>query len=165
MTQPDEQRELCREKALKLLEARPHSVAEIRRKLINARKFTRDHIEQVIADLLRLDILNDQHFAEAMVDYLKTTNIGQTKATFKLIQKGLDRQLVQNTIKELWNEGEDNDRTRALNAAEIKWKTLRKRDEPDFKKRQLLARFLASRGFASNAIGSAIRKIADNTQD
>ena len=82
--------ELCREKALRLLENSPHSVRGLKQKLFNAGKFTTQDIQTVIDDLLKAGLLDDAMFAANYIDYLKTTGIGRFKAIFKLKSKGVE---------------------------------------------------------------------------
>ena len=154
--------ELCREKALRLLENSPHSVRGLKRKLYNANKFTTQDIQTVIDDLLKAKLLDDRQFAENAIDYLKTTGIGRFKAIFKLKTKGVPQDIIQEIMEKRWETGDDDESARAVNVARQKWRSLQsKKDWPDIKKLQAVARFLASRGFSP----SVIRRILDDLKD
>lgn len=150
--------ELCREKALRLLENSPHSVQGLKRKLFNAGKFTTQDIQTVIDDLLKAGLLDDAMFAANYIDYLKTTGIGRFKAIFKLKSKGVPQNIVKEAMEKYWGMDES-DAERAAEAARIKWRSLKnKKDWPDVKKLQAVARFLAGRGFSP----SVIRQVLDD---
>lgn len=142
--------EECREKALKILEMRPHSVAELRRKLQNKRKFSAEHIETILADFLQVGLLDDRDFARTCCDTLKgAAPIGRRRAQQKLLAHGLHPDLVKQTLDDCWtsSEPDDSDEARALQAARQKWRSLKRQKRLLLQKRQSLARFLVSRGF------------------
>ena len=150
--------ELCREKALRLLENSPHSVRGLKQKLFNAGKFTTQDIQTVIDDLLKAGLLDDAMFAANYIDYLKTTGIGRFKAIFKLKSKGVPQNIVKEAMEKYWGKDES-DAERAAEAARIKWRSLKnKKDWPDVKKLQAVARFLGGRGFSP----SVIRQVLDD---
>lgn len=150
--------ELCREKALRLLENSPHSVRGLKQKLYKAGKFTSKDIQTVIDDLLKAKLLDDRQFAETAIDYLKTTGIGRFKAVFKLKTKGVPQDIIQEAIGKKWETEDDGDSERAAIVAKQKWRSLQsKKDWPEIKKIQAVARFLAGRGFSP----SVIRQILD----
>lgn len=157
---PSESLEDCREKALRLLENSPHSVCGLKRKLFNAKKFSSQDIQTVIDDLLKAKLLDDAQFAANYIDYLKTTGIGRFKAVFKLKSKGVSPDIIQEAMEKQWETGDDDDDSeRASEAAKIKWRSLKnKKDWPDIKKIQAVARFLAGRGFSP----SIIRHVVDD---
>ncbi|MBO7092600.1 MAG: regulatory protein RecX [Victivallales bacterium] len=151
--------ENCREKALRLLENSPHSVAALKRKLFNAGKFTAQDIKTVIDDLLKARLLDDAQFAANYIDYLKTTGIGRFKAVFKLKTKGVPQHIIQEAMEKHWGT-EESDDERAAEAAKIKWRSLKyKKDWPEIKKLQAIARFLANRGFSMDIIHSVVKEI------
>ena len=150
--------ELCREKALRLLENSPHSVRGLKQKLYKAGKFTSKDIQTVIDNLLKAKLLDDRQFAETAIDYLKTTGIGRFKAIFKLKTKGVPQDIIQEAIGKKWETEDDGDSERAAIVAKQKWRSLQaKKDWPEIKKLQAVARFLAGRGFSP----SVIRQILD----
>ena len=152
--------ELCREKALRLLENSPHSVRGLKRKLYNAGKFTTQDIQTVIDDLLKAKLLDDRQFAENAIDYLKTTGIGHFKAIFKLKTKGVPQDIIQEIMEKRWETGDDGESERAASVAKQKWQSLQsKKDWPEIKKLQDVARFLANRGFSMDIIHSVVNEL------
>ena len=151
--------EPCREKALRLLENSPHSVAGLKRKLFNAGKFTAQDIRTVIDDLLKAGLLDDEMFAANYIDYLKTTGIGRIKAVFKMRTKGVPQPVIQEAMEKHWGTDEG-DNERAVEAAKIKWRSLKtKKDWPEIKKLQAVARFLANRGFSMDIVHSVVNEL------
>ncbi len=151
--------ESCREKALRLLENSPHSVRGLKQKLYKTGKFTSKDIQTVIDDLLKAKLLDDRQYAETAIDYLKTTGIGRFKAIFKLKTKGVPQDIIQEAMEKLWETKEEEDLNRAATVAKQKWQSLQsKKDWPDIKKLQAVARFLSGRGFSP----SIIRLILDD---
>lgn len=151
--------ESCREKALRLLENSPHTVRGLKQKLYKTGKFMSKDIQTVIDDLLKAKLLDDRQYAETAIDYLKTTGIGRFKAIFKLKTKGVPQDIIQETMEKLWETKEGEDLNRAATVAKQKWQSLQsKKDWPDIKKLQAVARFLAGRGFSP----SIIRLILDD---
>ena len=151
--------ETCREKALRLLENSPHSVSGLKRKLFNAGKFTAQDIKTVIDDLLKARLLDDAQFAANYIDYLKTTGIGRFKAVFKLKNKGVPQHIIQEAMEKYWGT-EEGDDERAAEAAKIKWRSLKtKKDWPEIKKLQAVARFLAGRGFPMDVIRRVLERL------
>ena len=130
----------------------------LKQKLFNAGKFTTQDIQTVIDDLLKAGLLDDAMFAANYIDYLKTTGIGRFKAIFKLKSKGVPQNIVKEAMEKYWGMDES-DAERAAEAARIKWRSLKnKKDWPDVKKLQAVARFLAGRGFSP----SVIRQVLDD---
>ena len=107
----------------------------------------------VIDDLLKAGLLDDAMFAANYIDYLKTTGIGRIKAVFKLKNKGVPQDIIQEAMGKNWGMDDGDDDQRAIQAAKSKWQSLKnKKDWPDIKKRQAVARFLAGRGFPMDVI-------------
>ena len=150
--------EACREQALKLLDIRPHAEAELRRKLARSGKHATADIQAVMADLRRLGLVDDRAFARLYCESLKGQGIGRLKAQLKMRQRGLTAQVVQETLESQWEADEGEEEERAMTAAERKWRSLARSGKPLLNMRQSLARFLASRGYPSNVIGSIMNR-------
>lgn len=149
--------EACREQALKLLEYRPHAIAELKQKLIQRKKYPTNVIQQVIADLINVNLLNDKDFAILFCQSLQASSspIGRVKAQLKLRQKGVPQTIIQEVFDTEWND-QDDELQRALTAARQKWTSLARKNEEHFLRKQKLARFLASRGFQSQIISKVL---------
>ncbi len=140
--------------AFTMLARRIHSEKEVRDKL-RKKKFPPETIEQVIARLYEMNLLNDAHFAGALVrDKLKRTPIGKSALKSKLLQKGIAKETIDNVL----SETDLNSEELCMKAAEKKLKTLAK--EPDARKRkQKLSQFLMRRGFDWETINSTLRTL------
>jgi len=138
--------------AFTMLARRIHSEKEVREKL-RKKKFPPETIEQVIARLYEMNLLNDAHFAGALVrDKLKRTPIGKSALKSKLLQKGIAKE----TIDDVLGETDLNSEELCMKAAEKKLKSLAK--EPDKQKRkQKLSQFLMRRGFDWETIRTTFR--------
>lgn len=162
MPEPLPPLEACRENALNLLDIRPHAIAELKRKLFQRRKYTAQDIQTVIQDLIRARLLDDNAFARLFCESMKnaTPPIGRFKAQLKLQAKGVPQDIIQNALAAIWDTDDSPESERALAAARRKWDSLSRPSarppEPTVKKRQKLARFLASRGFSPDIISAVI---------
>ncbi len=140
--------------AFTILARRIHSEKEVRQKL-REKKFPAEIIEKVITRLYEMNLLNDAHFAGALVrDKLKRTPIGKSALKSKLFQKGIAKE----TIDDVLSETDLNSEELCTKAAERKLKTLAK--EPDAQKRkQKLVQFLMRRGFEWETIRNTLRTL------
>ena len=148
--------EACREQALKLLELRLHGEAELRRKLMQRRKHAMADIQAVMADLVRIGLVDDRAFARMFCESLKESGAGRLKARSKMRLKGLSEELVQETLEQYWAADGEEETDRALALARRKWRALVRSGRPLLAIRQSLARFLAGRGFSADVIGTVL---------
>lgn len=165
--------EKCREKALRLLEMRPHASGELRQKLRRNRDFTAAIIEAIISDFTRVGLLNDRQFIALYCEEQKnaSTPPGRFKVAFALRRKGLPPDLIQEVMTQAWDQhdggfkdDDDDDDVppelaRALRAAAQKWQALCRREAPSPQLRAKLMRFLAGRGFAGDIIRQAMDRV------
>jgi len=88
------------EKALKFLEIRLHTEAELRRKL-RLRGVGRDIVDKVIARLFEYGYINDLQFAEVYLDNLIRFKVfGYYMLMKKLLERGVDRGMVEKLLQE-----------------------------------------------------------------
>ncbi len=140
--------------AFTMLARRIHSEKQVRDKL-RKKKFPHETIEKVIARLYEMNLLNDAHFASALVrDKLKRTPIGKSALKSKLAQKGIAKE----TIDSVLNETDLNSEALCMKAAKKKLKTLQKEPDPR-KRKQKLAQFLMRRGFDWETIRATLRAL------
>jgi regulatory protein len=149
--------EACRDKACRLLETRQHSVAELRRKL--QRTQPPEAIEAAIAELLAMGLLNDSSFARAYAEW-RFQGMGASRIRQELRRRGVADEVVADTLAEFRelhaDTGAELERMRELAAR--KWRGIR--DLSDLRKAQAkVARFLAARGFPSDAIWKVIGEL------
>jgi len=137
--------------ALRKLEVRPHSTAEMIRKL--EEKFPEDRgiILKVIEEMERVNLLNDRQFTEEFVHHLIQKPIGRIKIMVETRKKGLDQDLVDQMLEnENWSEEES-----AKKALDEKERTLGEADKR--KRKQKLVNFLRNRGFKDSVIYKALK--------
>jgi len=152
----------CRKKALDLLSRRPHSIFELNQKLMRNRQFSKDNVRTVIEELKSLNYLNDEDFCRLYVDdavRLRPEH-GPGKIKQKLLAKGLDRTLIDATIREFSKEP-DEEYGIVKELAHKKWQTYPKHIE-FLKKKSRLYRFLAGRGFASSVVSRVMKEFTYN---
>jgi regulatory protein len=139
--------------AFNALARRIRSEREIRDKL-RKKKFPLDIIDQVVARLYEMKLLNDSEFAGALVrDRLKRAPIGKAALKTKLFQKGVAKETIETALNEVDLRADE----LCLKAAEKKLKSLQR--EPDAQKRkQKLSQFLMRRGFDWETVNNAVRK-------
>lgn len=135
------------EYAASLLGVRMYSTAELRRKMYD-REYSGAEIRQVIEDFTRKGYLNDALYAESLCSMHTARGDGKRKIAGKLRTKGIDPEIIEETLRQL-----DND----LPEEDAAWQALQKKRitllrEPDEQKRKEKAvRYLAGRGFSASA--------------
>jgi regulatory protein len=142
------------DRALTLLEFRPRSVAELRRKLIQ-RGEPADEVERVLARLIDQRLLDDAEFAR---QFARTKVQGSGASRWRILQelarKGVARDVADRAVQTLV-EAEGIDPADAVHrVAEKKWKSLDQLD--DLTRRRRLYAFLARRGFNPEEIRGAL---------
>ncbi|NJO04150.1 MAG: regulatory protein RecX [Chloroflexaceae bacterium] len=140
--------------ALRYLQSRPRSTAEVRLKL-QQKQFAAPVIDAAIARLTELELLNDEAFARFWVENRQTHRPrGVALVRTELLRKGIDRTIIDHTMADEDLHGDDSERALALARG-----VLRKyQDAPDraaFQRR--LGGYLQRRGF----LFATIRPILD----
>src|SRR5688500_10121232 len=117
------------DQALRLLEFRPRSVAELRRKLLQ-KGAPRAEIDEVVAKLCSQKLLDDADFAHQFARS-KVLGAGASKRRIvqELTRKGVARGVADQAVEGL-QENEGIDPAAAIHrVAEKKWKSLAKLDD------------------------------------
>ena len=141
------------DKALNILTRRQHCREELRRKLFQ-KKFSSSLISSVLAELERLNLVNDETFALDYMNELKTKGYGPYKIKKSLSNKGLSQELIKNVIGDANNPEEELEFARE--AMNKKLRSLKNEKDP-LKKRGKLFRFLAARGFSGQIISILLK--------
>lgn len=140
------------ESALRKLETRPHSKAELTAKLREKFPGERGLTLKVIEEMERVQLLSDRRFTEQYVHHLIQKPIGRFKIMMETRKKGLDDDAVEQALLDAgWNEDEA-----ARQAIEAKSRLLSGEDER--KKRQKLVNFLKNRGFKDSTIYKILKE-------
>ena len=140
------------ESALRKLEIRPHSTAEMIKKLEEKFPDERGTILKVIEEMERVNLLNDRRFTEQFVHHLIQKPIGRIKIIVETRRRGLNQELVDQMLEnENWSEEES-----AKKALEEKKRFLNETD--DRKRKQKLVNFLRNRGFKDSVIYNCLNR-------
>jgi regulatory protein len=131
--------------AYRLLAARPHTRAEIRRKL-SRKGCDSETITAVLSELREKGYLNEDDMALRWAQALVRDKLwGPLKISAYLTQKGIGREIIDQVQRQLWQE---------IDEPDIAAQALRKRfgGRDDESLRAKKAAFLRSRGFAADVI-------------
>ena len=140
----------AREDALRLLEYRQRSVNELARRLA-AKGHSQDVIEEVIAGLRRVDLLDDAAFSKQWVrSRLAQRPTGRRGLNWELRRKGIPNDLIDEALQEISDEDE---LEAALKAIHGKLKTAT--SDPSGEKRRLVS-LLRRRGFGWETVSTAL---------
>ncbi|MCM8543084.1 MAG: recombination regulator RecX [Lentisphaeraceae bacterium] len=152
----------CRRKAMDLLSSRPLSVYQLKQKLLHSSKFSSVSVQAILKEMEELKYLDDEEYCLLYVEesFRLRPEHGPGKIKQKLLSRGLDRALIDATIREFSQEPEEEYET-AKALALKKWSSYP--DRIDFmKKKSRLYRFLAGRGFSSHVVGQVMRNFTFN---
>lgn len=133
-----------------------HCAADIRSKILK-QGFSQDEAEKMIAYLSSNKYIDDNRYARAFaVDKVRFSGWGKMKVRIGLLAKGMSESVISQALDYI----PEKDYYEALNKAlQAKARSL---SLADVKDRQKLYRHLASRGFESQYIVSAIRQMIKN---
>ena len=94
----------CREAALRLLDAAPRPSGALRERLVG-KVYAIEVVDDVIDRLERVQLINDEAYAQSAVRYCASRLMGRRGAVMELIRKGVDRGLAQHVCDEAEAEG------------------------------------------------------------
>ena len=145
--------------ALRFLSYRPRTVKEVRDKL-REKEYSDEEINEVIADLKRSRLLNDEEFARMYVrNATQLKPVGQVLLKRKMLLLGIAPRIIDEALAETLQEIDQN--KIALDIAEKFLArgrhTARRRDL--LKDRNRLGSYLARRGFTWNVIEPILSKL------
>ncbi|MBI4948083.1 regulatory protein RecX [Candidatus Berkelbacteria bacterium] len=130
-----------------LLKNRLKSRFELERKL-KEKKYLSEDIESALKQLQEVGAIDDQKFAKAYAnDKLKYSRRGKFRISLELLQKGVDKEIINKTIKAIDNEVELKIAEELIQSKLRQWQHL----DPLVRKRRLIA-LLQRRGFGIEAI-------------
>lgn len=96
----------AKEKALYLLEYRSHSKKELADKI--SRTISREAAEAAVDKMEELGLVNDEVYGRQMAEYLlEKKGYGLRRARQELLQKGIDRELIEELLEELAPDPEE----------------------------------------------------------
>jgi len=135
-----------RERALRLLARREHSLAELGRKLA-AHVTPDDDLESLLEDLLRRKLLSDERYAESRVHSL-SRKFGAARIAHELRAQGLDKGLAE--------QASGAARATEVERAREIWRRKFRVAPKTREERARQMRFLQSRGFSFDAIRAVV---------
>lgn len=141
--------------ALRLLDRHTYTEKAIERKLTE-RGSDPETIESVLAFLKEYQYINDEQYARQYVESaLRTGKSGMRKIRYDLAEKGISRDVIDKIL----NEQEEAENS--YDESEAVLPLLEKKLKGDFSFQNLMKakRYCLSRGFSSDAIDSAVRKL------
>lgn len=136
--------EIAYQRALNLLCNRPHSEAEIHKKL-KEHEFSEDTINSVIERLRQNGLINDKNFAQAWIENRCERRPRSRRAlTYELRKRGVDPETIEQLIESVDDEEM---------AYRVATKRARKTNNLDWNEfRQMIFRHLSQRGFNLDVI-------------
>lgn len=156
-----EQLTKAKQKALNLLGYRARSRAEIAQSLRRG-GFAEDIIEDVLAYLERLGLVNDEQFSQAWVkSRLIGKGMGKQRIKWELKQKGVPNDVAEDALSEI---DEEIEYQIALDSAKRRW--AKYKDAEVNTKRRKLASFLRRQGFGWEVVSQVLGELsADNDEE
>jgi regulatory protein len=149
-----EEKKKAKERALNFLSYRDRSEKEMRTKL-NQVGFEDNIIDVVIEDLKRIKLINDEKFALTFArNKLITRPMGEFLIKQELFQKGISKDLIAQTVEEIYEKKEQ--LSIALELAYKRKKIVTNLDELKAKKR--VSDFLLRRGFSWEIVSQVIEQ-------
>jgi len=150
-----EVRQECFDYAMKYLQMRLHSTAELRRKLVR-REYGESVVDGVIADLLRMGYLDDARFAKTKaMSAAEHKHHGRRRAFVELLKAGVKKDVADAALNDVYDKTDSTAAARML--AEKKAASLKKL-EPAVARRRL-AGMLMRRGFDYETIKPVIDEV------
>lgn len=139
----DEQRKKAKDAAFYYLSYRPRTVKEVRDKL-KEKGYEGDLVEETIAVLRRLGLLDDRDFAARWVaERLRSKPRGRRVLFAELRQKGISREMAEETLSEAFGDIDE----RALAADLLRKRAARYRDVESHQAFRRMSDFLVRKGF------------------
>ena len=140
----------AKDSAYRLLSYRMRSVSEMKKRLKD-KSFSTDEIENTIDHLLKLNYLNDQEFCRAFSnEKVKLKKIGPFLLKSDLFKHGLDIELIDNCINEIYNQYNIQD----LIEFHLEKKKIIKNELLDKKDKKRLDNYLIRKGFSWELINN-----------
>ena len=145
-----------KETALKYIERSYKTESEVRKKLLD-KEYEEETIERIIEFLSNYNFINDNEYVERYLrEKLKT--YGYKYVYNKLIQKGIDRNIIERVYE---NSNKEEEETGAYELARNKYKSLIKNEETYLKAYRKLYDFLMRKGYSSNLVKSIVESVCN----
>ena len=150
------------ERAVKLLAAKPRSVAELRERLSRGKKVDEDIVETVIARLREYGYLNDERFAFSYASYkVKQKPVGRRRLERDLKLKKVESGVANEALEMVFAETSEE---QLIDEAIAKRLRIRGRPKNRQEAKSLFDHLLR-RGFAFELVSERVRSIATDYAD
>lgn len=146
-------------RSLKFLEPRLRSTKEVEGRLARY-GYAKTIINAVIADLKRLEYLDDRAFVRAWIEEKIKKGCGERRIMSELLTKRMDQALIKEELERTYNP--EDDRARALTLAQKRMVHYGYLPLPTAQRR--LAQFLIRRGYPSRVIREVCMEIFGNQE-
>ena len=159
--QRGEVRQECFDAAMKFLQQRLHSRAELHKKLMRG-EFGRAIIDDVLEDLSRLGYLDDERFAKTKaLSASQHKRHGPRRAMAELLKSGVKADVAQRALADVYERGNTTENARLL--AQKQAPRLRKLD-PQVARRRLVG-MLQRRGYDYETIKPIVDQVLGNAEN
>ena len=140
----------ARDYALKIVGFKDRTEKEIREKL-TGKGYDENTIEEEIQFLKGYGFINDLRYAERFThDAINIKKWGKARIKTELLRKGIDREIIENTIEDAFSEIDDD---RLITEMQKRFKNS---DFSNIKERTRIFNFYLRRGFSPNEIKGAM---------
>jgi regulatory protein len=158
----DEIRRRAFERAIKLLAAKPRSVAELRERLLRGKNIDEEVVETVISRLREYGYLNDERFAFSYASYkVKQKPVGRRRLERDLKLKKIENRVANEALEMVYAETSEEQLIDDAIA-----KRLRIRGKPKNRaEAKSLFDHLLRRGFAFELVSERVRSLGTNYAD
>ena len=159
---PEKARERTFQRAVKLLAAKPRSVAELRERLLEKQWTNEEIVEAVLAKLGEYGYLNDERFAFGYASYkVRQKPVGRQRLQRDLQMKKVDRETADEAIKLVFEETPEEELIdRAIE------KRTRLRGQPKTRAEvKSLFDHLLRQGFSYDLVASKVRALSSEAMD
>jgi regulatory protein len=159
---PDELRRRTFQRAIKLLAAKPRSVAELRERLLQGKGASEDLVETVIARLREYGYLNDEQFALSYASFkVKQKPVGRRRLERDLKLKKIPSTVANEALEVVYAETSEEQLIDQAIA-----KRLRSRGRPKSRAQvKSLFDHLLRQGFAFELVSDRVRSLATDFAD
>lgn len=146
----------AKDKALQYLSLRLYGEQELYDKL--CLKFDGPTSAAAVAEMVRLELLDDARFAAQKAAWLKTRHKSRREAQRQLAEKGVDRNLIDEALDEVYGDGDEREEIDRLIRRSYAAKL-------EYGKRDAVYAALCRRGFSPRTVREALNDWADAQQE
>jgi regulatory protein len=145
--------------ALRLLKLRPRSVKELRDRLLQKNHPT-EVVDKVISDLLAAELLDDEAFAKAWVNWrVSGKPVGLRRIALELKDKGIAKEVIESLLAEAKDSFDELAVVKVI--AEKRMLQRAQTSVPLLKRKKRVLDYLLRRGFSAGIVSKVIRDIKE----